>query len=335
MIFFLVFIFNINLFSYESNLSILYSDPFADIKGVSGLSIVSKTESLRGSINSSFLGYLTKNIVSFSFSNDYYKTGYYSIISSSIKIKKDAAFNFSYYSYRSGSDDFYLSDELKTTIDFEKDDIFQFSIGKSFNNFSFGFKAKFLNSTLFEKYNANTFMFDFDFLLRKIAGFDIYMGFENLGGRLKYIEENENLPLFYKLEIARDINIGPIYLNVGWGIKKSKNYSSNSFGLWIGMINFPLEICSGYQNIVDYGNFYSGGLSIGFENFYISYGIELTKVFEKNIQKISISYLFDNFLLRDNNKIEKGNKDNNFRKTPSNKKKEKQKTSPYQEIIIF
>jgi len=326
MIFLFILFMGLFGFTEEAGISLLYFQPYADVFGTANLTLVSGQERVRGALNSAFLGNISKNVVSFSFSRDYYERGYYSYLSFSTKIKNFGV-NFSYDGYRSQSEEFYINDELKTSIDFEKDDIFRTSFGINLKDIYFGFKLKFLSSTLAEKYKANTFAFDGDLIFNMIDNFKLYFGIENLGGSLKYFKEKENLPIFYKMELSKDFTSKTFFLRTGMGLKISDDYSTYMAGVSFGIKKFPIEICSGYSYVDDYSSFFTVGTSISLEDFYLSYAIEFPKVFNSNMQKITISYFFDfSFLDKDYKKD----------KIQKNKKKDENKTpNKLPSIIIF
>lgn len=315
---FLVLLF---LNSTESSLLILKIQPISDVSALADLKTLSPVERQRGTVLSGFLGSLNTSSFSGAFWKDFYGTGYFSFLSFSYKIDQESGANFAYYSYNSGDEDIYHLDGSVERVAFERDYILSASYGFRVNdNLSFGIKGKYISSTLIEKYSASTYAFDADVIL----AFKKYMlmaGFENLGGKIRYLSIRESLPFFIDLEFSRDLEFKNILLSAGVGLKASKEYSSTSVGLHLSGKSFPLRLFSGYKKAKNSSHYFIGsGLMV--ENLYLSFSLGFPKIINSNEFKLSLTYFFDSI---DSFPNFTSSKESNLPKTPSDSKLSKQK----------
>jgi len=327
-LFFLVFV--ICCISYlsatNSNLSIFYYTPQADIFSSGEIRTVSFNELERGDSNSSFLGDLKKHSISASMWKDYYGSGYYGFVSGSYKLGDGTGLSISYLGYNSSSDSVYYMDNTSESIVYEKDGMFAASIGRRLGDYILlGTRLKYIKSTLAEKYDAQTFTFDVDSVIKLKHGLVFSASVENVIGALRYDREKEKLPLFYHFELAKLFHTNFIDIRTGVSFKKTDDYDSNSAGLSLKFLKFPLRINGGYISDTNDDSF-STGLGVDIDSLRIDYGIRFGKFFGNYMQRFSISYFFDvqnkqeikkAVIKKENNKVKDKRKDNkkNFEKT--------------------
>lgn len=340
----LFFLISLLLNSNDSSLLIFRMQPISDISASADLTTVSLIERQRGVVSPSFLSRLNTSSFSGSFWKDYYGTGYFSFISFSHRIDSKSGAGFSYYGYTSGSEDVYYLDGKTESMVFEKDYMFSASYGfKINNNLMFGVRGKYISSTLAEKYSASTYAFDGDILF-DFKQYMIRVGFENLGGNIKYISVDESLPFFLNLELSRYFQFRNTFLSMGVGMKKSNDYSISSLGLEISVRRFPLRLLVGYKRNKDFSQYFIGS-GLMFENIYLSCSFGFPQIINSNEFKISLSYFFNPVNLFPSTEYKKQNVYN--KRTPSNntlpsnkptKNEETTKPKPKKEkieIILF
>jgi hypothetical protein len=302
----------------NSNLSIFYYTPQADVFSAGELETVSFNELERGASNPSFLGNLKKHSISASMWKDYYGSGYYGFVSGTYRLNAETGVNISYLGYNSSSEDVYYMDNTSESIVYEKDSMFSASIGRKLSDFVFlGTKLKYIKSTLAEKYDASSFTFDMDSFIKLKYGIVFSAGVRNIVGDLKYDREKENLPLFYHFEVTKLFQTNFIDIRTGIGLKKTDDYDSRSLGLSLKFLRFPLTINGGYISD-DNDDSFSTGLGLVVNSLSIDYGIRFGKFFDNYMQRFSLSYFFD---IDNEKKIEK----NTIKRENSNKIKEKKK----------
>ncbi len=291
MILILIFILNF-IHCEELSLGILYQKPTSDLFGSGDLTLIS-LEKEKASIDTSFLGSILNHSVSFSFWPDYYGKGYYGFLSGTYKIDQNQAFNILYYSYSSGSEEINYLDGRTENIVYEKNNIVSAGFGTKLNdNLNLGIRIKNMTSTLAERYESSGFAFDFDILF-KIDEFYIYGGVENINGYLKYENEKEELPLFYKSEIAYFFKNKKYEIGIGFGGKYTTETKTYSAGICFSPLNLPVFLNAAYTK--DWKNdFFSSGINIRFENIILGYSMRFPQIFDTPMFRITISYIFNN-----------------------------------------
>lgn len=334
-IFFLIFSY---LLSYESSIPLFYMKPSADVFGCGGIVVVPFIENEKATSSPALLSNIKTDSLSGSFWRDYIGSGYYSFFSYSHKIDKENGLSLSYYGYSSGTEQIYNFDGSYDELVFERDSLFSFSYGSKISNgIALGASGKYIRSTLAEKYSGSTFLFDFDAVLNT-HNWIFRFAFENAGGKIKYAQENQDLPLMINFELAKLFYFDKIALSFGGGMRRSRDYKNISFGTNIILKNIPLSFSFGYKIYNDLNQYVIGsGLSL--ENMYVNFAMAFPQIAERNEFRISISYFFDspkksfyNYdSLKDYDNKNKKKKEND--KIPKKIKKEENKIQS--DIIIF
>lgn len=287
----LIFILIVLLNSYESSINLFRVFPYSDLASVGGIGSVSLIDRKTGFYSPSFLSNLNGSSFSGSFWKDYLSKGYFSFFSFSYDIDEKSGANFTYYGYNSGSEEIYKMDGSFESVVFEKNYILSTSYGFYINEkLLLGIKAKYISSTLLEKYNSSTYTFDGEFFLN-LHPYGIKFNIDNLNGKIRYIDQVEKLPLFVGIEFSRFFIFNDFFLSSGFGLKKSQDYSIYSIANEVFVKKFPFKINFAYQKD-DLSRFFIG-LGLFFENIYISSSISFPKMFQSNDLRFSLTYFFN------------------------------------------
>ncbi|MCX7905856.1 MAG: hypothetical protein N2446_04050, partial [Elusimicrobiales bacterium] len=229
---------------------------------------------------------------------------------------------------------------------FEKDYMLGGGYGtRIYKNIFLGFKAKYISSTLAEKYSASTYALDMDFLINTPTRYIFRIGVENFGGSIKYLSAKEYLPNFFIAEISKYFNFRDLFLSIGFGFRKSKDYSSTSIAGEFSVRKFPLRVLGGYKKGVNLSRYFTG-LGLLIENVYLSCSFEFPSILGSNGMKISFTYFFttpnifpsdynNKYDIKNNQKLKKDIHSNYIDKTKEKKFSPLHQKNENYDVIIF
>jgi len=174
------------------------------------------------------------------------------------------------------------SEVVKAESDYQIGLCYSEEIARFYGNTYAGIMAKWIQSTLVEKYKASALGIDMG-VLHKVGGFGLGIALQNIGTEMKFIEEGDSLPLTLRFGGSYEREIGKIVkMVVGIdGIKvKNEDMRCNLGGeCWIGDI---LGIRAGYK-IKDEDKV-SIGASIKYKWVQLDYGFKMMDVFDTTHQ---------------------------------------------------
>lgn len=101
--------------------------------------------------------------------------------------------------YSAGSIELINLQEEEKTVNAQTDFLVTISYSKKFGELSFGGNSKFLSSKLVEEVSANTFAFDLGSNYQIIDDMIVGLSVQNIGGKLKYLDEGDKIPLTIRL----------------------------------------------------------------------------------------------------------------------------------------
>ncbi|MCG2725165.1 MAG: PorV/PorQ family protein [Elusimicrobia bacterium] len=159
-----------------------------------------------------------------------------------------------------------------------------------------GLSVKYLNSTLLEEYSASSFLFDAGYLLTETKiGLSLGASLSNVGGKLKYISENEALPTILRLGVSYfkpTIMDQTLLLSMEGDIYTNEKLKAIKFGLEYHFQKvFNLRL--GYKAMDDNSGF-AMGMGLSHKGIELDFGMSVSnEVF--NTSQISLTYKFQGF----------------------------------------
>ncbi|MDD5686671.1 MAG: PorV/PorQ family protein [Elusimicrobia bacterium] len=203
------------------------------------------------------------------------------------------SFGASFLYYDGGNFEWNNLDGTSRNVKAQQDIVGTIGYGREiFNNFSLGINAKYLSSKLVETYKGTAYAGDFGVLYKTgVDGFSTGLSIQNIGTKLKYIEEADALPMNIRLGIAYKKAILQNH-NFLIAIDTIKSNESNI------RENIGIEYC--FKRIISLRVGYKVGYDIdkitlgaGFQmqGLKVDYGIGLVDTLNPN-QRISIGYRF-------------------------------------------
>jgi hypothetical protein len=271
--------------------------------------------------NPSLLGFIKQ----YEFQTSYgsYVEGY-NFFNISYGLKNDLA-NLGISITRLSASDFEGRDiEGAPTGNFSANDMaFNISAAKSFKNFSLGINIKYISSKI-ENESASAIAMDAGFIFweDKSIRYPYRIGFSirNLGTRIKYINESEELPLIACVGLGMTIDN-----SMDIGISISNNLTENTFEFGVGAtfdITKNLSLIGGFRREISNQSdssvplFFNAGIGFKISNFNLDYAfVPLGDI--GNTHRISVTLKFGNdkevsgFTNNDNSKKFNSRKENN------------------------
>lgn len=325
----------ITLFS-QSKSPIFYDTPLADVSKSAGLTSIFESE--KGNLNPAYLGMIKTHSISISFWRDYLLSGYSNYISYSHVISQGNGLGVSYYGYTSGNEKLYYFDGSYDDVVLEKDYEISISYGLNLKGLTkdmfAGIKAKYISSTLAEKYSSKTYSFDLS--LANLIYKDIYLEllFKNMGGRLKYIDETTKIPSSIKTTLTKIIYTQNIISAFSAGFEKSEESKEYAFGFDAYIKSISLNIGCGLIKEED-----KTKITLGFgffvSNALITLSSEFPKVFDKNPLKLSLTFFFndiEDFSFENRKSFEEKKRE---KRTEKKKEVEPKRTTEKINVIVF
>ncbi|MBI4052298.1 MAG: PorV/PorQ family protein [Elusimicrobia bacterium] len=170
-----------------------------------------------------------------------------------------------------------------------------------------GLAGKYIRSELAETYRADAYALDVGYLARVPAlNFSFGTSLQNLGGRMKFLEESDPLPMIFRTGAAYKlstlwnqtftaaVNYDHFYYDRFWTLGGGLEYSYDPL----------LSLRVGYRFHHD-----TDGLTLGFgihqAGFVLDYAWALTEVFEA-LHRVTLSYRFGGISRSDRPKVRRG-----------------------------
>ena len=164
-------------------------------------------------------------------------------------------------SFSAGDMDLNYLDGTSKTVNAQQDFVLNLAYGqKLVENFSAGANLKYLNSTLAEAESASTVAVDLGCLyqLSSVEGLSVGLNVQNIGGGMKYIEEEDPLPLTIRVGAAFQKALENNTLTIAGDLNKPQELSAR-FNMGAEYVyNQVMAIRAGYKFGYDVDSFTAG-----------------------------------------------------------------------------
>lgn len=166
-------------------------------------------------------------------------------------------------------------DGASKTVKAENDYVLSAAYAKAFGNLSTGITVKYLKSTLVEAESATAFAADLgaQHTVTQVPGLTIAAVIQNIGSKIKYIDEGDPLPLTGKLGCAYRLPLGALgenHLLVSTDIIQPKELSLRANVGVEYTYNNLISLRGGYKFNYDVDSF-AAGFGLHVKNFILDY----------------------------------------------------------------
>lgn len=200
---------------------------------------------------------------------------YYAFLSGITKIGKRDTLGASIFYLDGGKFEWNKTDGTVETLKAIEDILFTFAYAYQENNsLSLGTNLKVYSSKLLEEHKANAYAVDFGILLKIIDGLKTGFSVQNIGTKIKYLEQSDPLPLTGRIGLSYQ----KIFLDNYFSVVTDYiyRYKENTFQ------NFGIEYGWGKLLI------FRAGYTLGYESNRLSLGIGLSR----NLFQFDYAYTF-------------------------------------------
>ncbi|MDD5687131.1 MAG: PorV/PorQ family protein [Elusimicrobia bacterium] len=203
------------------------------------------------------------------------------------------SFGASFLYYDGGNFEWNNLDGTSRNVKAQQDIVGTIGYGKEiFNNFSLGLTAKYLSSKLVETYSGTAYAVDFGILYyTTVDGLSTGLAVQNVGTKLKYIEQGDALPMNIRLGIAYNKTVlqNHSFLIAIDTVKPNESNIRENIGIEYSFketvfLRFGYKVGYDIDKVTLGAGFQMKGLKV-------DYGIGLVETLNPN-QRVSIGYSF-------------------------------------------
>ncbi len=214
---------------------------------------------------------------------------YYVFISGITKVSKKDVLGASIFYLDGGNFEWNKTDGTVKTLKATEDLLFTFACAHRENRYlSWGMNFKTYSSKLLEQYKTNAYAVDFGILLKIIDGLRGGISIQNIGTKIKYLEQSDPLPLTGRIGLSYQKIFLDNYLSIVTDyIYSYKENTFQKFGIEYGW-NKILILRGGYTQGYETGRF-SLGLGLRRNLFQFDYAYTFTGNFQP-LHTVSFTY---------------------------------------------
>ncbi len=214
---------------------------------------------------------------------------YYAFLSGVTKVGEKEAIGVSILYLDGGNFEWNKTDGTMETRKAIEDILFTFACAYQENNsLSLGINLKTYSSKLLGEYKANAYALDLGILLKIIKGLKAGVSLQNIGTKIKYLEENDPLPITGRIGLSyQEKYLDNYFLVVTDYIYRYQESAFQNLGIeygWGELLIFRAGYSSGYES-----NRLSLGVGLRRNLFQFDYAYTLTGSFQP-VHSISLIY---------------------------------------------